>query len=717
MALGRIATVSTQAAESLLLFRMRGREELGRPFKYDLELLGTDGGLSGSKLLGQSMTVMIEQQDGRTRHVNGIVTRFDRGGGRGRYALYEVTLRPALWLLSRSRDCRIFAHAAVPAVIKQVLSDHGLDDLRSQLLGEYPDVDYTVQYRESALDFVTRLMEREGIYYYFRHDEKKHTVVMTDAQHESAPNYAEVPYYPPDPTHEREEEHLNRWSVSEGIQPGVYALNAFDFEKPKANLAVRTAQPRDHANADFEQYDYSGDYDAVSSGESRSRIRLEALHAQHRQIRAEGNARGLLTGALFTLKNHPQFEQNKQYLVTSEEITFENNGFESGDTGEATLRTAITAIDAKTPFRLPAETPSPIISGPQTAIVVGPQDKEIWTDQYGRVKVQFHWDRLGESDGANSCWVRVAQVWAGARWGAMHIPRIGQEVIVEFLEGDPDQPIITGRVYNADNMPPYGLPENQTQSGIKSHSSKNGTQENFNELRFEDKKGDEEVFLHAEKNLNEKIKADHSTDVGGNQSTSVSGDQSDSVGGNQSLSVTGNQSADIEGSQGVTVGAGSTLGITGAYQVDATSTINVQSPVSINLQVGGSSILIEPSAITLSSGGKALLKLDVNALLASSQGTQLTFDANVLVQSVAGAQLFLDANVRNQSSAGAMMVLDANVLAQATGGGKVSLDANAVMSGAESTVAGDVTAQLNAGGNVKADPGGVTVLGSKVSIN
>ena len=513
MALGRIATVSTPAADALLLFRMRGREELGRPFKYDLELLSMDAGLSGARLLGQGMTISIEQQDGHTRHIHGIVTRFERGGGRGRYALYEATLRPSLWLLSRTTDCRIFPHASVPAVIKEVLSDHGVDDLRSDLLSEYPNVEYTVQYRETALDFVTRLMERAGIYYYFRHEDNKHKVVLTDAQHETAPNYGELPYYPPDPAHERETEHVNRWWVSEGIQPGAYALNAFDFEKPKANLAVRTAQPRDHANAEFEQYDY-GDYNAVSSGEGKSRIRLEALHAQQRQIRAEGNARGLLTGGLFTLKNHPQSDQNKQYLVTSEEIVFENNGFESGETGSATFRSTITAIDGKTPFRLPAETPSPTISGPQTAIVVGPQGKEIWTDQYGRVKVQFHWDRLGESDGANSCWVRVAQVWAGARWGAMHIPRVGQEVVVEFLEGDPDQPLITGRVYNADNMPPYGLPDNQTQSGIKSHSTQDGTQENFNELRFEDKKGGEEVFLHAEKNLNEKVKNDHSTNVG-----------------------------------------------------------------------------------------------------------------------------------------------------------------------------------------------------------
>ena len=563
MALGRIATVSTPVGDEMLLFRMRGREELGRPFKYDLELLSTDFGLQASRLLGQSMTVMIEQQSGHTRHIHGIVTRFARGGERGRYAVYEVTLRPSLWLLSHTTDCRIFPNATVPAVIQEVLRDYGVDDLRSDLVSEYPSVDYQVQYRETALDFVTRLMERAGIYYYFRHEENKHKLVLTDAQHEPAPGYAEVPYYPQDPSHERESEHLYRWSVSEQIQPGAYALDAFDFEKPKASLAVRTIDSARSRALRSSSSTTTGGYSAVSLGEGQSRIRLEALQAQHAQVRAEGNARGLMTGGALHADRVSAARQNKRYLITSEEIAFENNDFESGQSGSAKFRSAITAIDGEDAVPAAGRDPFAVIPGPQTAIVVGPKGKEIWTDQYGRVKVQFHWDRLGESDGANSCWVRVAQVWAGARWGAMHIPRIGQEVIVEFLEGDPDQPIITGRVYNADNMPPYDLPDNQTQSGIKSRSTQDGTPENFNELRFEDKKGDEELFLHAEKNLSETVKNDHTTSVGANQSTSVGKNQSDSVGGDQSLSVTGNQSADVKGSQSVTVGNGSTLGITG----------------------------------------------------------------------------------------------------------------------------------------------------------
>ena len=418
MALVRMATVSTPVSDSLHLFRMQGREELGRPFEYELELLSTDSGLTGSRLLGQGMTVQLEQEGGRTRHIHGIVARFERGCGHGRYAAYEVTLRPNLWLLSRTADCRISPHATVPAVIAEVLRDHGVDDLRSDLLSEYESIDYQVQYRETALDFVTRLMERAGIYYYFRHEHKKHTLVLSDGQHEPAPNHAEVPYYPPDPSHERESEHLDRFWVAEGIQPGAYALSAFDFEKPRANLAVRSAGPLDHGHATFEHHDYPGDYRAVSHGEGKSRIRLEALHAQQREVRAEGSTRGLSTGSLFTLTGFPDADQNKQYLVTSETIVLENNGFESGDWGTVKFRSAITAIDAKTPFRLPPRTRSPIISGPQTAIVVGPKGEEIWTDQYGRVKVQFHWDGSAsptERTRAGCAWRRSGRARAGAR--------------------------------------------------------------------------------------------------------------------------------------------------------------------------------------------------------------------------------------------------------------------------------------------------------------
>jgi type VI secretion system secreted protein VgrG len=269
------------------------------------------------------------------------------------------------------------------------------------------------------------------------------------------------------------------------MQPGAYTLNDFDFTRPKASLQAKVAAPRDHAKADMEYYDSPGEYVEVSDGENYAKARLQAWLAQYEQLEGQGNARGLCAGNLFKLSEFPVYDQNREYLIVTTNHVVQNNTRETDSGSGGTLHAEITAIASRTQYRPALLTPKPMISGPQTAIVVGKAGEEIWTDQHGRVKVQFHWDRLGKSDENSSCWVRVAQVWAGGHWGAMHIPRMGQEVIVEFLEGDPDRPIITGRVYNGDNKPPYDLPANQTQSGLMSRSTKSGNPDNFNELRFE----------------------------------------------------------------------------------------------------------------------------------------------------------------------------------------------------------------------------------------
>jgi type VI secretion system secreted protein VgrG len=319
----------------------------------------------------------------------------------------------------------------------------------------------------------------------------------------------------------------------------VVHLNDFNFETPKADLLTKRSAPNPHVKADFEHYDYPGDYSKSKQGEEYARIRLEEINVHYEQAKGSGTARGLATGALFRPTDLPVDSDNREYLIAAASYIINGPDYESqgGGVEGDVFHCSFVAVDSKCPFRTERATPRPATSGPQTATVVGEAGEEIWTDKYGRVKVQFHWDREGANDENSSCWVRVAQVWAGAQWGAMHIPRIGQEVIVDFLEGDPDKPIITGRVYNADNMPPYDLPANKTQSGIKSRSSKGGHAQNFNEIRFEDLKGKEELHLQAEKDM--------STLVKHNQSTTVNVDRSVSVGGNHTVSVTGTQTTTI----------------------------------------------------------------------------------------------------------------------------------------------------------------------------
>jgi type VI secretion system secreted protein VgrG len=595
MAIDTLAKVVTPLGDALLLQSMAGREELSRPFGYELVLLSTDTTIKAASMLGQGLTVELELADQKIRYFNGIVSRFARGGTVGRYAQYRATIRPWLWLLSRTADCRIFQNMTVPDVIKQVFRGYGLSDFDDALSGSYRTWDYIVQYRETALDFVSRLMEQEGIYYYFKHESGKHLLVLADgySAHATAPGYDEVPFFPPEGNERRERDHLNDWSASEQIQPGSYMLNDFDFTRPKASLQAKTADPRDHARADMELYDYPGEYSESGDGESYVKARLQALLAQYEQLEGQGNVRGLAAGNLFKLAQFPLDDQNREYLVVATHYVIQNNQRESEAGGESSVHATVSAIDSRTQYRPRQLTPKPLISGPQTAIVVGKAGEEIWTDQYGRVKVQFHWDRLGKSNEASSCWVRVAQVWAGGRWGAMHIPRIGQEVIVEFLEGDPDRPIVTGRVYNGDNKPPYDLPANQTQSGIKSRSTKGGNPDNFNELRFEDKKGEEHVYLQAEKDYQIYVKHDESRrvdhdrakDVGNNETVTIGVDRTEQVGANETITIGSNRTETVGANENITIGGSRveavassetiTIGTTRTEQVGAAEMVTV----------------------------------------------------------------------------------------------------------------------------------------------
>jgi type VI secretion system secreted protein VgrG len=538
---------------------MRVREQLSEPFMYDLELLSEDPNLTPDDVLGQPMTVTLEVGKSK-RHFNGIVVRQARLGMLGQLYHYRLTLRPWLWLLSKAQNCRIFQDLSVPDIVKQVFREHGFSDFDELFTETYAPKEFVVQYRESDLNFVRRLLEDEGIYFFFKHEPTLHLLMLCDGSpsHAMTPFYSELPYYPPNVNREAHFDHIEGWEMVNEVATCAYALTDYDFEHPKVSLGVKKAFEVGNAHGEYEAFDYPGKY-KVGGGEQYALVRLQELHAARKLAHGEGNARGLMSGSLFKLSEHSVVEANRDYLVVSLDAVIRSHELESGTAEPGPVfQCQFTAIESDQPFRPPRVTPRPSIVGAQTATVVGKEGEEIWTDNYGRVKLSFHWDRKSPRNEQSSCWVRVSQVWAGMNFGAMHIPRMGQEVIVEFLEGDPDRPIVTGRVYNFDQMPPYELPQNRTQSGIKSQSTIGGSTQNFNEIRFEDKLGQEELFIHAEKTQTTKVK--------GSQSISVDGSRSISVGGDQSTSVTGKRSATVEKDETQTFHSNRTMDVTGTNQ-------------------------------------------------------------------------------------------------------------------------------------------------------
>lgn len=569
MATNRTFELTTPLGKDVLLFHsLTATEELGRIGNYQLEVLSDKVDIALDKILGQRVTVKMELPNEASRYFTAYVVRFSQAGMQGRYYRYFATLKPWLWFLSRTADCRIFQEQTAPDIIKKIFEDCPLADFKLELTGNYRTREYCVQYRESDFNFVSRLMEEEGIYYYFRHTASSSTLVLADskAAHSPFAGYKELRFLPPDIVARPEEEYIAGWELQRAVQSGKYVLDDFDFTKPSVELQTNTVQKRDYTNSDGEMYDYPGGYTVKADGEHYVHARLDELQAQFDVAHGSSDARGIATGHLLTLTNHPRKDQNREYLITAATHTLQSNQYESGDSGGAEYQGSFTVMPSKEVFRPARTTPHPTVQGPQTAIVVGPSGDEIYTDKYGRVKVQFHWDRLGQKNENSSCWMRVSHPWAGKNWGMIAIPRIGQEVIVDFLEGNPDQPIITGRVYNAEQMPPYDLPANMTQTGIKTRSSKGGSGANFNEIRFEDKKGSEQLFIHAEKDQAIEVENDESHWVGHDrtkkidhdETTHVKHDRTETVDNNETITIGVNRTESVGSNENITIGSNRT---------------------------------------------------------------------------------------------------------------------------------------------------------------
>ncbi|CAN7683419.1 type VI secretion system tip protein TssI/VgrG [Mesorhizobium sp. LjRoot246] len=581
----RATVVRTPVGSELLTFtHLVGRDEISRCFAYTVGFVSTDSDIDPLKMLGGPLS--IEGESDPKRWFSGIVSEFRLTRLEDRLAYYEAVIRPWLWFLGNTTDCRIFQNKSVVDIVKDIFKKYGIAEFDLRLQGSYPPREYCVQYDETDLDFVQRLLEHEGILYFFEHDDGKHTLVLADAMSKlkPAPGYEKVLYNFEGQGSRRDVEYITEWIPGSSVRPGAYAHTDYDFTKPGADLMAKSAQPFSHKEAAGENYRQPGAHLEVGRGDSLAAIRREEIQAVHQRIAAVGTVRGLYSGCTFKLDSFPREDQNQEYLVVSAEYRLFDPGYRAhADVDSENFKMILGLAPTALPYRPPRITPRPIMRGPQTATVVGPSGEEIFTDKYARVKVQFHWDRLGKKDQNSSCFVRVSQTWAGSGWGFIQIPRIGQEVIVDFIEGDPDLPIITGRVYNASQMPPYGLPGSATQSGWKSDSSKGGG--GYNELMFEDKAGSELVNFQAQKDHNLLIKHDRTKLVQHDQSDRIDHDAKHSVGHNLDEDVGNNKAVKVGVDQTTNIGSNDTetVGANRSLTVMANETIHVVSNSTENI--------------------------------------------------------------------------------------------------------------------------------------
>ncbi len=569
-----LAVATPLGPDVLVLTAFRGREEISRPFCYQLDLLSDNASIAAKQVVGKDVTVSIRLADGSSRYFHGFVSRFVAGNEADGRRDYRAEVVPWLWFLTRTSDCRIFQKKTAVQIIEKIFDDLGFSDYEtSEIKGSHATREYCVQYRETDFDFVSRLMEQEGIFYYFRHEDGKHTLVLADQKGA----YKDCPEnevdYPDDVGTQAVADHISSWEHRWEFTPGKWAQTDYNFEdhparsEPKpADLMMTGEQTTVQLEniQKYEVYDYPGSYAEKGAGQDLTKIRMEEEETAHDAVVASSTCRTFTPGGKFKIASHrSKSEEGKTFAITAiDHVATEPSGYETGDPIAEDYSNKFTCIPDSVTFRPRRQTPKPVIRGSQTAVVVGPAGEEIWPDKHGRVKVQFFWDREGKRDENSSCWIRCMQTIAGKGWGAMFIPRIGQEVIVSYLEGDPDRPLITGLVYNADQTPPYKLPDEKTKSTIKTRSTKDGTDDNYNEIRFEDKKGSEQLLIHAEKNQDIEVENDETHWVGHDrkktvdrdESTKIKRDRTETVDRNEQITIVNNRTESVGKEESISIG-------------------------------------------------------------------------------------------------------------------------------------------------------------------
>jgi type VI secretion system secreted protein VgrG len=620
----RIAQVSCALGRNtLVLYRMRGREELGRLAQWDLELLADRSNLDIATMLGSDFSLSLDIPGGGAREYNGIVTAFELARPASTQpnlpALYRATVRPRLWLLTRASHCRFFHRMTVPAIIAKVLGDYRID-FENKCSATYPEVEHCAQYRETDFDFVSRLAEREGIYYFIAHEGGKHRLILTDSSqvHGATPYCAELPFRP-QPATPHEHAWVYAWSTGGEVATGIVEINDYDFEKPSQSaqqgLLARGLRSARFDPAVYAMQEHAPGYTQPADAERLARAHVEAHQASNGFASARTTARAIWPGGLVRLAGHPLAAQNREHLVVSAEYAIHSDDYLSTLDAHArppVFDCAFRALPRDAGFRAARSTPRARVAGPQTAVVVGPEGEEIHTDRYGRIKVQFHWEQLEAQEVRESlqrCWVRVAQPWAGKGYGAFFLPRIGQEVLVQFIEGDPDRPLVIGSVYNAAQTTPCELPAKMARTTLKSRTTKGGN--GFNEMRFDDTRGAEQLFFHAERDLETWVKHDALTRIGNERHVIVEqndfarcgGDRSDAVQGAQRVRIGGKYSLDVGGDTQHKSGANISVGAGVNVDVKGGTNVTIEAGATLTLKAGGNTIVLGPSGIAISAAG------------------------------------------------------------------------------------------------------------------
>jgi type VI secretion system secreted protein VgrG len=666
-------TTPLSGQSQLLVGDFHCSEGLSQLFRVTVGLVSQNATIELKQMIGQSVTVELELTTGTTRYFNGYVTQFSHIGTDGGLAIYRATVQPWIWMLSRRIDSRIFQDMTAEDIVSKVFSQYSkLASYEFHLQKNLKPYSYCTQYRESDLNFVLRILEQEGLFFYFEHAKDGHKLIVTDGSQnaKAIDGQSSLPYATTETLDD--EAVVTSWSAQRQLESGSISMKTFDYKAPGARRLVSGDTKTDQGNVDrYEVYDYVGlhGFDSTDRGEELARFRLEALEANGKLFSGASNCRTLSAGRYFELTDHYDHgsgsQEDRQFLLLSVDHHGANN-YQSHDQA-ATYSNSFTCIRKKIPFRPALSVVRPSIPGPQTAIVVGPKGEEIYTDNLGRVKVQFHWDRLGQRDHRSSCWVRVGQPWAGGGFGAVQIPRIGDEVVVSFLDGNPDRPLITSRVYNAQNMPPWALPANATQSGFLTRSSKGATAANANAIRFEDKRGQEEVWIHAEKDQrievenneshtvgNDRVKTidhdetvqvnhDRTEAVGNNETITVGVNRTEQVGSNETLSVGGNRNETISGMENLvvaltsteTVGLAKALTVGGAYTVTVAGAMNSAVGLASAEEVGLSKNTLVGKTWTIKAGDRLEITVGKSRIVMESNGNISILGANI---NIAGSE-------------------------------------------------------------------------------
>jgi type VI secretion system secreted protein VgrG len=679
----RLFAINTalEGLSELVLVDFHGAEGVSQLFDIHLRLASQDANIELKQLIGQPVTITLQLTgalaSSEERYFHGYVTNFSHLDTDGGLATYSATVRPWLWMLSRRQDIRIFQEQNVQTILTNVFQEYGaLAVYDFKLSKATANRSYCTQYRESDLHFVLRLMQEEGLFFYFEHSKDGHKLVVTDSSTNAKPidgTSALLPYSQVDTLDDVDV--ITSFQSTRELTPGSVALKAADYKVPGARRFQTSKTGIDQGKVpSYEIYDYVGPQGFADSdrGQELASFRAEALAANSKLFSGASNSRRLMPLRYFQLEDHYDHYDTKpedcQFVILSVSHSGQNN-YQAGK-GTASYACSFTCMRKKIPYRPMMTVQRPTIPGPQTAVVVGPKGEEIYTDSLGRVKVQFHWDRLGEKDHRSSCWVRVGQQWAGQGFGMIQIPRIGEEVVVLFLDGNPDRPLIISRVYNAQNMPPWALPANATQSGILSRSSKGATSANANAIRFEDRMGQEEVWIHAEKDQRIEVENDESHTVGHDRSKTVDHDETvhvghdrtetvdndetitigvdrtEQVGNNETLTVGGNRTETIKGMENLvialtsteTVGLAKALTVGGGYQVTVAGAVNTSAGLASAEEVGLSKTTMVGKTYTITAGDRIELRTGSASLILESsghitlRGTQLLIEGSGPVQ-------------------------------------------------------------------------------------